>query len=85
NLYKLLHVHVMVTVAIFVFADSLMESFRDTIKIYADVTHPVPVTLAFFLASIVMMRLDQHGKAIWGIQENLLEVPIQEELRAPKR
>ncbi|GJV07976.1 hypothetical protein Tco_1345632 [Tanacetum coccineum] len=29
-----------------------------------------------------MMRLDQHGEAIRGIQEHLLEVPIQEELRA---
>ncbi|GJS57004.1 hypothetical protein Tco_0651788, partial [Tanacetum coccineum] len=28
------------------------------------------------------MRLAQHREAIWGIQEHLLEVPIQEELRA---
>ncbi|GKG10085.1 hypothetical protein Tco_0338831 [Tanacetum coccineum] len=42
----------------------------------------MPVTLVIFLASTVVMRLAQHGEAIRGIQEHLLEVPIQEELRA---
>nr|GEZ29771.1 hypothetical protein [Tanacetum cinerariifolium] len=55
---------VMVALAISVSADSLEESFRDTIEIDVDVTHPVPVTLAVFSASTVMMRLDQHGVAI---------------------
>ncbi|GJZ04862.1 hypothetical protein Tco_0538137 [Tanacetum coccineum] len=68
--------------AISVFVDSLDEIFGETVKIDVDVTHPVPVTLVVFPASIIMMRLDQHGEAIRGIQEHLLEVPIKEELRA---
>nr|GEW66588.1 hypothetical protein [Tanacetum cinerariifolium] len=63
----------MVVPAISVSADSLEESFGDTIEIDVDVTHPVPVTLAVFSASIVMMRLDQHGVAIRGIHDHLLE------------
>nr|GEW11567.1 hypothetical protein [Tanacetum cinerariifolium] len=43
---------------------------------------PMPVTSVIFPASTVVMRLAQHGEAIPGIQEHLLEVPIQEELRA---
>nr|GEV86297.1 hypothetical protein [Tanacetum cinerariifolium] len=63
-------------------ADSPEESFGETIKIDVDVTYPMPVTLAIFPASTVVMRLAQHEEAIRGIQEHLLEVPIQEELRA---
>ncbi|GJX77730.1 hypothetical protein Tco_0324541 [Tanacetum coccineum] len=55
---------------ILVSVDSPEESFEDTIDI------------AIFPASTVVMRLAQHGEAIRGIQEHLLEVPIQEELRA---
>ncbi|GKA42061.1 hypothetical protein Tco_0734721 [Tanacetum coccineum] len=61
---------------------SLEESFRDTIRIGMDVTHPMPVTLVVFLASTVMMRLAQHEEAIRRIQKHLLEMPTQEELRA---
>nr|GEX54927.1 hypothetical protein [Tanacetum cinerariifolium] len=67
---------------LFLSADSPEESFGYTIKISVDVTHFVPVTLAVFPASTVMMRLDQHEEAIRGIREHLLEVPIHEELRA---
>nr|GEW35427.1 hypothetical protein [Tanacetum cinerariifolium] len=69
----------MVTPDVFVFADSPDGSFGETIKIDVDVTHPIPVTLAVFPASTVMMRLNQHMKEIHGVQEHLLEVPIQEE------
>nr|GFA64838.1 hypothetical protein [Tanacetum cinerariifolium] len=64
---------VMVVSTVSNFVDSFEEGFRDTINIRVDVTHPVPVTLAVFPASIVMMRLDQHEEAIRGIQEHLLE------------
>nr|GEW45206.1 hypothetical protein [Tanacetum cinerariifolium] len=43
---------------------------------------PMPITSAIFPASTVVMRLAQHEEAIPGIQKHLLEVPIQEELRA---
>ncbi|GJY25895.1 hypothetical protein Tco_0400621 [Tanacetum coccineum] len=72
----------MVTPVVSVSADSPEESFRDTIEIGVDVTHPVAVTSVVFSASIVVMRPAQHGEAIRGIQEHLLEMPIQEELRA---
>ncbi|GJW06325.1 hypothetical protein Tco_1568748 [Tanacetum coccineum] len=72
----------MVALAVSVSADSLEESFRDTIEIGVDVTHHVPVTSAVFPSSTVVMRIAQHGEAIRGIQERLLEMPTQEELRA---
>ncbi|GJV64703.1 hypothetical protein Tco_1475531 [Tanacetum coccineum] len=68
--------------AVSVFADSSEESFGETIKIGVNVIHPIPVTSAIFPASTVVMRLAQHGEAIRGIQEHLLEVPIHKELRA---
>nr|GEV53197.1 hypothetical protein [Tanacetum cinerariifolium] len=67
---------------VFVSVDSSKESFRETIKIGIDVTHYLPVTLAVFLASTVVMRLTKKGEAMRGIQEHLLEMPTQEELRA---
>ncbi|GJX44859.1 hypothetical protein Tco_0261535 [Tanacetum coccineum] len=73
---------VMATLAVSVSADSLEEIFGETIEIGVDVTHLVPVTSVVFPASTVIMRLDQHREAIRGIQEHLLEVPIQEELMA---
>nr|GEX24696.1 zf-CCHC domain-containing protein/UBN2 domain-containing protein [Tanacetum cinerariifolium] len=76
------HLFVMAAPAIFVSTDFLEENFTETIKIDVDVTHPIPVTSAVFPASTIMMRLDQHGEAIRGIHEHLLEVLIQEELRA---
>ncbi|GJW32385.1 hypothetical protein Tco_0052417 [Tanacetum coccineum] len=72
----------MVAPAVFVSVDFPEESFRETIKIGVDVTHPMLVTLAIFPASTVVMLLPQHREVIQGMQEHLLEVPIQEELRA---
>ncbi|GJS77348.1 hypothetical protein Tco_0727229 [Tanacetum coccineum] len=63
-------------------ADSFEGSFGDTIDIGVDVIHPVPVSSVVFPAATVVMTLAQYGDAIQGIQEHLLEVPIQEELRA---
>ncbi|GJS53414.1 hypothetical protein Tco_0626776 [Tanacetum coccineum] len=81
DLYKLLLVQVMDVPAVSVSVDSSEESFRDTIEIGVDVTHPVPVTSAVFPAATMVIRLAQHGEAIQGIQEYLLEMPTQEELR----
>ncbi|GKF11613.1 hypothetical protein Tco_0049539, partial [Tanacetum coccineum] len=63
-------------------ADSFEGSFRDTIDIGVDVIHSVPLASVVFPAATIVMTLAQHGEAIRGIQEHLLEVPIQEELRA---
>ncbi|GKE48447.1 hypothetical protein Tco_1479705, partial [Tanacetum coccineum] len=82
DLYKLLLVLVMAMPAVSVSAYSSEESFRDTIEIDVDVTHPMPVTSAVFPAATVVIRLAQHGEAIQGIQEHLLEMPTQDELRA---
>ncbi|GKG37667.1 hypothetical protein Tco_0456890, partial [Tanacetum coccineum] len=73
---------VMDALAVSVYADSSEESFEDTIKIGVDVTHHVPVTSAVFPAETVVIRLAEHGEAIQGIQEHLLEMLTQEELRA---
>ncbi|GJR47441.1 hypothetical protein Tco_1315544 [Tanacetum coccineum] len=62
--------------------DSFEGSFGDTIDIDVDVIHPVPVALVVFPAATVVLTLAQHGEAIRGIQGHLLEVPIQEKLRA---
>ncbi|GKA55067.1 hypothetical protein Tco_0754016 [Tanacetum coccineum] len=72
----------MVAPTILVSTDSFERSFGDTIDIGVDVIHPLPVALVVFPVAIVMMTLAQHGEEIRGIQEHLLEVPIQEELRA---
>ncbi|GKC83278.1 hypothetical protein Tco_1138995, partial [Tanacetum coccineum] len=56
----------------------------DTIVIGVDVIHPVPVAPVVFPAATVVMTLAQHMEAIRGIQEHLLEVPIQEELWAQR-
>ncbi|GJW76936.1 hypothetical protein Tco_0138618 [Tanacetum coccineum] len=66
---------------ILVYADSFEGSFRDTIDIGVDLIHPVPVAPVVLPAATVVMTLAQHGEAIQGIQEHLLEVPIQEKLR----
>ncbi|GJU09727.1 hypothetical protein Tco_1132123 [Tanacetum coccineum] len=82
DLYKLLLVQVMAMPAVFVSAYSSKESFGDTIEIGVDVTHPMLVTLVVFPAATVVIRLAQHGEAIQGIQEHLLEMPTQDKLRA---
>ncbi|GJV79795.1 hypothetical protein Tco_1515665 [Tanacetum coccineum] len=61
---------------------STEDNFGDPIEIRVDVIHHVSVASTVFPASTIVMRLAQHGEAIRGIQEHLLEVPIQEEVRA---
>ncbi|GJZ88312.1 hypothetical protein Tco_0660094, partial [Tanacetum coccineum] len=73
---------VMAAPTIPVYVDSFEGSFGDTIDIGVDVIHPVPVAPVVFPAATIVMTLAQHGEAIRGIQEHLLEVPIQEELGA---
>ncbi|GJX95971.1 hypothetical protein Tco_0351769 [Tanacetum coccineum] len=73
---------VMVAPTIPVSVDSFEGSFRDTNDIGVDVIHLVPVTPVVFPAATVVMTIAQHGEAMLGIQEHLLKVPIQEELRA---
>ncbi|GJX29061.1 hypothetical protein Tco_0237140 [Tanacetum coccineum] len=65
---------------LFLSGDSSKGNFKDTIEIDVDVIHPVPVSSVVFPAATVVMTLAQHEEAIWGIQEHLLGVPIQEEL-----
>ncbi|GKD44269.1 hypothetical protein Tco_1268914, partial [Tanacetum coccineum] len=65
---------------LFLSGDSSKGNFKDTIEISVDVIHPVPVSSVVFPAATVVMTLAQHEEAIWGIQEHLLGVPIQEEL-----
>nr|GEX97899.1 hypothetical protein [Tanacetum cinerariifolium] len=50
--------------AVSISADTLDESFRETIEIGVDVTHPILVTSTIFPASTVVMRLAEHGEAI---------------------
>nr|GFC29706.1 hypothetical protein [Tanacetum cinerariifolium] len=59
---------------------SAEEHLGDPIEIRMDIIHLKPdVTVAFPAAAIVRTQA-QHGEAIQGIQEQLLGVPIQEEL-----
>nr|GEX49978.1 hypothetical protein [Tanacetum cinerariifolium] len=79
DLYKLLLVQVMATPAIPVSAE---ENLRDPIDTRMDIIYPEPVTSVAFPAAAVMRTHAQHGEAIRGIHEQLLKVPIQEELTA---
>nr|GEZ68335.1 hypothetical protein [Tanacetum cinerariifolium] len=56
------------------------EHLRDPIDIKMDIIHPELDTVAAFSTAAVMRTQAQHREAIQGIQENLLGVPIQEEL-----
>ncbi|GJS65763.1 hypothetical protein Tco_0680327 [Tanacetum coccineum] len=58
------------------------ENLGDPIDIRVDVIHPEPVAVVAFPAVAIMRTQAQHEEAIRGIQEHLLEVPIQEELTA---
>ncbi|GKE01979.1 hypothetical protein Tco_1389962, partial [Tanacetum coccineum] len=53
------------------------ESDGDTIKIGLDVVHPEPVTTAVFPMLTIVVRLVEHGEAIQGMREHLLEMPTQ--------
>ncbi|GJR78607.1 hypothetical protein Tco_0149392 [Tanacetum coccineum] len=57
-------------------------NLRDPIDIRMDIIHPEPVVVVAFSATTVVRTLAQHGEVIRGIQEQLVGVPIQEELMA---
>nr|GFA95440.1 hypothetical protein [Tanacetum cinerariifolium] len=61
---------------------STEENLRDPINIRMDIIHPEPVVAVAFPATAIVRTQAQHGEAIRGIQEQLLGVPIQEELTA---
>ncbi|GJZ53553.1 hypothetical protein Tco_0608438 [Tanacetum coccineum] len=52
------------------------------IDIGVDIIHLEPVVVVAFPTATVVRTLAQHGEAIRGIQEHLLGVPIQKELKA---
>ncbi|GJU43323.1 hypothetical protein Tco_1200589 [Tanacetum coccineum] len=79
DLYKLLLVHVMATPTIPI---SVEENLGDSIDIRMYIIHPEPATVVVFPATTIVRTLAQHGEAIRGIQEQLVGVPIQEELMA---
>ncbi|GKA74011.1 hypothetical protein Tco_0780313 [Tanacetum coccineum] len=57
-------IQVMDAPTVSIYVDSFEESFKDTIDIKVDVTHPKPVALAVFPAATIMMSLAQHEEAI---------------------
>nr|GEZ10752.1 hypothetical protein [Tanacetum cinerariifolium] len=57
-------------------------NLRDPIDIRMYIIHPEPVAVVAFLAAAVVRTQAQHGEAIRAIHEQLLGVPIQEELTA---
>ncbi|GJZ31228.1 hypothetical protein Tco_0576275 [Tanacetum coccineum] len=61
---------------------SVEGNLGDPIDIRMDIIHPEHVAVVAFPAATVMRTLAQHGEAIRGIQEQLVGVPIQEELMA---
>nr|GEW40862.1 hypothetical protein [Tanacetum cinerariifolium] len=63
---------------------SVEENLRDPIDIRMDIIHPELVAPVAFPTAAVVRTQAQHGEAIRGIQEQLLGVPIQEELTALK-
>nr|GEU29406.1 putative reverse transcriptase domain-containing protein [Tanacetum cinerariifolium] len=69
----------MATPVISVFAE---ESLGDPIDIRMDIIHPEPFVVVAFPVAAVVRTQAQHEDAIRGIQEQLLGVPIQEELAA---
>nr|GEX68416.1 hypothetical protein [Tanacetum cinerariifolium]GEX79886.1 hypothetical protein [Tanacetum cinerariifolium] len=64
---------------IHVFAE---ENLGDPIYIKVDIIHPEPIAVVSFLAAAVVRTQALHREAIRGMQEQLLGVPIQEELAA---
>nr|GEW52124.1 hypothetical protein [Tanacetum cinerariifolium] len=59
---------------------STEENLRDQIDIRVDIIHLEPVAAVAFPAAVVVRTQAKHGEAIRGIHEQLLGVPIQEEL-----
>ncbi|GJV53726.1 hypothetical protein Tco_1449467 [Tanacetum coccineum] len=58
------------------------ENLGDPIDVRMNIIHPEPIAVVAFPAATVVRTLAQHGEAIRGIQEQLVWVPIQEELMA---
>nr|GEU94862.1 hypothetical protein [Tanacetum cinerariifolium] len=61
---------------------SAEEKLGEPIDIRVDIIHPEPVAAVAFLVAVIVRIQAQHGEAIRGIHEQLLGVPIQEELTA---
>nr|GEU40278.1 ribonuclease H-like domain-containing protein [Tanacetum cinerariifolium] len=61
---------------------SAEENLGDPIDIKMDIIHPEPVVAVAFPAAAVVRTQAQHGEAIRGMHEQLLGVPVQEELTA---
>nr|GEX35403.1 putative reverse transcriptase domain-containing protein [Tanacetum cinerariifolium] len=61
---------------------SAEENRRDPIDIRMDIIYPKPIATVAFPVAVVVRAQSQHGEAIQGIHEQLLGVPIQEELTA---
>nr|GEU49673.1 reverse transcriptase domain-containing protein [Tanacetum cinerariifolium] len=61
---------------------SAEENLGDPIDIRVDIIHPEPIAAVSFLTVAVVRTQAQHGEAIRGMQEQLLGVPIHEELTA---
>nr|GEV32756.1 reverse transcriptase domain-containing protein [Tanacetum cinerariifolium] len=59
---------------------SAKENLRELIDIRVDIILPEPVAAVAFPAAAVVRTQAQHREAIRGINEQLLGVPIQEEL-----
>nr|GEY30253.1 hypothetical protein [Tanacetum cinerariifolium] len=58
------------------------ENLGDPINIRVDIIYPDPVAVVAFPAAAVVRTQAQHEEAIRGMHEQLLGVPIQEELTA---
>nr|GFC93639.1 hypothetical protein [Tanacetum cinerariifolium] len=74
DLYKSLLVQVMAAPTTPVSAE---ENLGDLIDIRMNIIHPEPVAEIAFPAATVVRTLAWHKEVIGGIQERLLEMPIQ--------
>nr|GEY40868.1 hypothetical protein [Tanacetum cinerariifolium] len=61
---------------------SVEENLKDPIDFIMDIVHLEPIIAIAFPVAAVVRTHAQHGEAIRGIHEQLLGVPIQEELMA---
>nr|GFB97987.1 hypothetical protein [Tanacetum cinerariifolium] len=59
---------------------SAKENLGDPIDLTVDIIHSKPIVAVAFPAAAVVRTQAQHEEAIRGMQEQLLGVPIQEEL-----
>nr|GEV26947.1 hypothetical protein [Tanacetum cinerariifolium] len=59
---------------------STEENLGDPIDIRVDIIHPEHIATVAFPAVAIVRTQAQHREAIRGMQEQLLGVPIQEEL-----